>query len=82
MNDSAAGLFALYCVSCTFVALAQPAVGMAFSPALAGRALAAYKLVISPGFFVVQWGMGLAIDGLKALGLAGIAAFEGSRACF
>ena len=82
MNESAVGLFALYCVSCTFVALAQPAVGMAFSPALAGRALSAYNLVIFPGFFVVQWGMGLAIDGLKALGLAEIAAFEGSMGLF
>ena len=82
MNDSAAGLFAMYCVSCTFVALAQPAVGMAFSPAQAGRALSAYNLVIFSGVFVVQWGMGLAIDGLKALGLEEVAAFQWSMGLF
>ena len=82
MNDSAASLFAMYCVSCTFVALAQPAVGMAFSPAQAGRALSAYNLVIFSGVFVVQWGMGLAIDGLKALGLEEIAAFQWSMGLF
>jgi predicted MFS family arabinose efflux permease len=82
MNDSATGLLALYCVSCTFVALAQPAVGMAFSSALAGRALSAYNLVIFSGVFVVQWGMGLAIDGLKAFGLEEIAAFQWSMGLF
>jgi predicted MFS family arabinose efflux permease len=82
MNDSAGGLFAMYCVSCTFVALAQPAVGMAFPPAQAGRALSAYNLVIFSGVFVVQWGMGLAIDGLKALGLEEIAAFQWSMGLF
>jgi predicted MFS family arabinose efflux permease len=82
MNDSAGGLFAMYCVSCTFVALAQPAVGMAFPPAQAGRALSAYNLVIFSGVFVVQWGMGLAIDALKALGLEEIAAFQWSMGLF
>ena len=82
MNDSAASLLAMYCVSCTFVALAQPAVGMAFSPAQAGRALSAYNLVIFSGVFVVQWGMGLAIDGLKALGLEEVAAFQWSMGLF
>ena len=46
-------------MSSTFVALAQPAVGMAFPPSLAGRALSAYNLVIFAGVFVVQWGIGL-----------------------
>jgi hypothetical protein len=64
------------------VALAQPAVGMAFSPAQAGRALSAYNLVIFSGVFVVQWGMGLAIDGLKALGLEEVAAFQWSMGLF
>jgi predicted MFS family arabinose efflux permease len=60
----------LFFVGSTFVALAQPAVGMAFPPALAGRALSAYNLVIFLGVFVVQWGIGLLIDGFQALGLA------------
>ena len=59
-------LWALFCVSSTFVSLAQPAVGMAFPPALAGRALSAYNLVIFAGVFTVQWGIGLLIDAFAA----------------
>ncbi len=69
-------LWAAYCVSCSFVSLAQPAVGMAFAPAIAGRALSAYNLVIFAGVFVVQWGVGLAVDGFKTLGLSEIEAFQ------
>ena len=36
----------LYCMSCTFVSLAQPSVGMAFPAALAGRALSDRKSVV------------------------------------
>ena len=63
-------MLALVCVSCTVTALAQPAVGMAFPSALAGRALSAYNLVLFSGVFTVQWGIGLLLDGFKALGLA------------
>ncbi len=77
-----AALWALYCVSCTFVSLAQPAVGMAFAPALAGRALSAYNLVIFAGVFVVQWGVGLAVDGFKLLGLSEIQAFQSAMSVF
>ncbi len=41
---------------------------MAFPPALAGRALSAYNLVIFAGVFVMQWGIGLLIDGFLARG--------------
>ena len=75
-------LLALYCVACTFVSLAQPAVGMAFPPALAGRALSAYNLVIFAGVFVIQWGIGLMIDGIKALGFSEVQAFQGAFAVF
>ncbi|AEG91413.1 Candidate transporter [Ramlibacter tataouinensis TTB310] len=61
--------WALFCMTCTVVALAQPALGLAFAPALAGRALSAYNLVIFAGVFVIQWGIGLGIDGFAALGL-------------
>ena len=69
-------LLTLYCVTCTFVSLAQPAVGMAFPAALAGRALSAYNLVIFAGVFVIQWGIGLLIDGFKAAGLSEVGAFQ------
>lgn len=82
IEGSAAGWWALYCVSCTVVALAQPAVGMAFAPALAGRALSAYNLVIFAGVFVIQWGIGLAIDGFKAAGWPEIPAFQCAMCLF
>ena len=75
-------LWALFCVSSTFLSLAQPAVGMAFPSALAGRALSAYNLVIFAGVFVVQWGIGLLIDALEALGWSTGGAFRGAMAVF
>jgi MFS family permease len=82
-GSSAGALYwALFCVSCTFVSLAQPAVGMAFPPALAGRALSAYNLVIFSGVFTVQWGIGLLIDGFMALGLSWADAFRSAMALF
>ncbi len=72
------GLWALYCVSCTVCSLAQAAVGMAFPPALAGRALSAFNLVIFCGVFAMQWGIGLVIDGLQAVGWTQIAAYQGA----
>ena len=77
-----AAVLALYCMSCSFISLSQPAVGMAFPAPLAGRALSAYNLVIFAGVFVIQWGIGLLIDGFRALGLADIAAFQGAHSVF
>lgn len=75
-------LWALFCVSSTFLSLAQPAVGMAFPAELAGRALSAYNLVIFAGVFVVQWGIGLLIDAFAAGGWAQAQAFQGALAVF
>ncbi len=79
---SSIAIWALYCVGCTFVSLAQPAVGMAFSSALAGRALSAYNLVIFAGVFSVQWGVGLAVDAFKVLGLGQIQAYQSAMGVF
>ena len=68
--------WAAWCVSCTFMALSQPAVGQAFPAAAAGRALSAFNLVIFLGVFFVQWGIGLAIDALRAIGLQRVQAFQ------
>ncbi|MEO8656179.1 MAG: MFS transporter [Ramlibacter sp.] len=80
----AAGTIAwtLFCVASTFLALAQPAVGMAFAPALAGRALSAYNLVIFVGVFVVQWGIGLLVDGFLAAGLTVVGSFRAAMTVF
>jgi MFS family permease len=74
--------WALFCVSSTFVSLAQPAVAMAFPPALAGRALSAYNLVIFGGVFMVQWGIGLLVDGFRATGMAEVSAFRSAMGVF
>ncbi len=68
--------WALWCVASTFVSVSQPAVGAAFPASQAGRALSAFNLVIFGGVFAVQWGLGLAIDGLQALGNSPPAAFR------
>jgi predicted MFS family arabinose efflux permease len=74
--------WALFCMASSFVSLAQPAVGMAFPSALAGRALSAYNLVIFSGVFVVQWGIGLLVDAFRAVGLAEADSFRAAMAIF
>jgi len=71
-------LWTLFCVSGTVGSLAQPAVGMAFPAALAGRALSSFNLMIFSGVFAVQWGIGLLIDGLRAFGWATASAYQGA----
>jgi hypothetical protein len=82
LGSAAAATLALLCVCSTFVALAQPAVGMAFPSHLAGRALSAYNLVIFAGIFVVQWGIGLAVDAARSAGLDKPAAYQVAFAGF
>lgn len=77
-----AAAWAAWCVASTCVSLSQPAVGQAFPAAQAGRALSAYNLVIFAGVFCVQWGIGLAVDALRAAGLAPVAAFQAAFAGF
>jgi predicted MFS family arabinose efflux permease len=60
-----------WCAACTFASVSQPAVAQAFDTARAGRALAAFNLVIFSGVFCVQWGLGLLTDALMhVLGLS------------
>jgi len=80
--QAGAPALAAVCMTSSVVALAQPAVGLAFSPALAGRALTAFNLVLFSGVFVTQWGIGLLIDGFMALGLAEAASFRAAMAVF
>ena len=68
LGGSTGGWLALYCMTCSIVTMAQPAVGMAFAPEFAGRALTAFNLLVFLGVFVIQWGIGLTIDALLALG--------------
>ncbi len=74
--------WAVFCVASTVISLSQPAVAMAFKPALAGRALSAFNLVIFAGVFTVQWGIGLLLDAFAALGLAQITSFQAAFSVF
>lgn len=74
--------WAVFCVSCTSASLAQPAVALAMPEHAAGRALSAYNLAIFGGVFLVQWGVGLAIDGLQAMGWSVTASFRGAMGLF
>jgi sugar phosphate permease len=56
--------------------LVQSNVGMAFPPALAGRANSAYNLQLFIGAFATQWGFGLLIDALKGQGFSAVDAFR------
>ena len=71
-----AGHWAAWCVLSTVVTLSQPAVGQAFPPSAAGRALSAFNLVIFGGVFVVQWSIGLAIEWLLRGGSSELQAFR------
>jgi predicted MFS family arabinose efflux permease len=74
--------WALWCVLSTCVSLSQPAVAQAFPPAWAGRALSAFNLVIFGGVFCLQWGIGLVIDALGAVGWTRVASFQGAIGLF
>ncbi len=74
--------WALWCVLSTQVSLSQPAVAQVFPAAWAGRALSAFNLLIFAGVFCVQWGIGLAVDGLVGMGWVPTAAYQGAFAVF
>lgn len=79
-RHATAWAWALFCVTSTVISLSQPAIGQAFPTALAGRALTAYNLLIFVGVFVLQWGMGLAIDLFLAWGWGVVSAYRGAFA--
>lgn len=74
--------WAAWCAACTFASVSQPAVGQAFDVTRAGRALAAFNLVIFSGVFCVQWGLGLAADALLRAGATEASALRGAFAGF
>jgi len=78
--EATAWSWALFCVSCTFVSLSQPAVGQAFAAELAGRALSAFNLLIFAGIFALQWGIGVVIDLFRGLGWSTVSAYQGAMA--
>lgn len=55
---------------------------MMFAPSMAGRALTSYNLLIFSGVFAVQWGIGLALDGFRALGVSELRAFQSAMGIY
>jgi MFS family permease len=76
------GLWALWLIASSFITLSQPLVAQEFPAALAGRALSAYNLVLFVGIFVVQWGIGLAVDAIERAGLTRVDAYRGAMTVF
>ena len=74
--------WALFCATSSVLGLAQPAVGMSFPAALAGRAMSAFNLVTFAGVFIAQWGLGLLIDVFAGLGLTQAASFQVAMAFY
>jgi MFS family permease len=68
--------FALFLISSIFVSLAQPAVGMTFSNAIAGKALSSYNLILFLGTFTVQWLIGILIDLFKSFGCTTLFSYQ------
>lgn len=77
-EQASAWAWGLFCVSSTVVTLAQPTIGQAFPARLVGRALSAFNLLIFLGVFMVQWGIGLALDLFQVLGWSTLAAYRGA----
>jgi MFS family permease len=75
-------VWALFFITNSVVSLAQPALGLAFPPNLAGRALSAFNLLIFAGVFVVQWGFGLLIDLSISMGATVPMAYQLAMAVF
>jgi MFS family permease len=82
ISTGAAAVFSVFFMGCSFVSLSQPALALAFPSALAGRALSAFNLVLFAGVFAVQWGIGLGVDGFKAMGFSEVAAFQAAMSVF
>lgn len=74
--------FALFLIASVFVSLAQPAVGMAFPNAIAGKALSSYNLVLFLGTFTVQWAIGVLIDLFKSFGYNTVLSYQISFSIF
>ncbi|MDA9654124.1 MFS transporter [Candidatus Pelagibacter sp.] len=68
--------WAFFAVSSVFLSLTQPAVGMAFSPSNAGKALTSFNLLLFIGAFALQWIIGVIIDLTMNLGYSEISGFR------
>ncbi|CAN5868619.1 MFS transporter [soil metagenome] len=73
-------LWPLMALFYTVLTLVQTHVCLTFPVTLAGRVSTAYNLLMFVGAFITQWGIGVAIDLLRAQGWSEAAAIRGSFA--
>ena len=72
----------VFILSCIVLSLTQPAVGLAFSTKLAGKALTSFNFVLFVGIFIVQWMIGILIDFVSDRGYSVIGAYQFSFSVF
>ena len=77
-EQASAWAWGLFCVTGTVVTLSQPTLGQTFPARLVGRALSAFNLLIFLGVFMVQWGIGLALDLFRSWGWSTLTAYRGA----
>ncbi len=66
----------VFILSCIVLTLVQPAVGLAFSIKLAGKALTSFNFIVFVGIFIVQWMIGILIDFVMSRGYPLIFAYQ------
>jgi hypothetical protein len=57
-------LFALYCIAAWPLSVTHPLVGQRSQPAIAGRAIAFFNLLLFVGVFLWQWSFGVLVSKL------------------
>ena len=75
-------LWLLFAVVITVTTLGHTHVSLAFPASLVGRANSAFNLTLFIGAFLVQWGIGVLVDGFEALGWPGATAMRLAMACY
>ena len=75
--NSRARVWAVFCVAGTLEAFSQPAIGQAYPPEVAGRALTACNLIVTGGVFRIQSRIEPAIDLFQSWGRAIQVSFRG-----
>ena len=75
-NNAGALFFTIYLLTSIVLTLTQPAVALSFPTKIAGTSLTSFNLLIFVGTFIMQWGIGVAIDISKYLGFSETKSFQ------
>ena len=75
-NNAGALFFTIYLLTSIVLTLTQPAVALSFPTKIAGTSLTSFNLLIFVGTFIMQWGIGVAIDISEYLGFSETKSFQ------